>query len=139
MEGRRSLMVCFFGNEVKISGSQREEKCKNKPEKKKKKKEQNHRTPKAERLVMERAGRWAQETVCVCSRPSKHMACPAVTEWALAGQQTAICKHHEGKHQSTLDFLFFFYNFFCKHLIETDPQRLSKVKKKMPFPSWHEG
>lgn len=38
MEGRRSLMVCVFGNEVKISGSQREEKCKNKPEKKKKKK-----------------------------------------------------------------------------------------------------
>lgn len=38
----------------------------------------------------------------------------SVTEWALAGQQTEICKHHEGKHQSTLDF-FFLYNFFCKH------------------------
>lgn len=33
----------------------------------------------------------------------------SVTEWVLAGQQTAICKHHEGKHQSTLDF--FIYNF----------------------------
>lgn len=33
----------------------------------------------------------------------------SVTEWVLAGQQTAICKHHEGKHQSTLDF--FLYNF----------------------------
>lgn len=31
-------------------------------------------------------------------------------EWVLAGQQTAICKHHEGKHQSTLDF---FYIIFC--------------------------
>lgn len=33
--------------------------------------------------------------------------CSFVTEWVLAGQQTAICKHHEGKHQSTLDFLLF--------------------------------
>lgn len=34
----------------------------------------------------------------------------SVTERVLAGQQTAICKHHEGKHQSTLDF---FYIIFC--------------------------
>lgn len=57
----------------------------------------------------------------------------SVTEWVLAGQQTAICKHHEGKHQSTLDF-FFLYNFVVVNTLTTDPQRLSKVKKKCPFP-----
>lgn len=61
----------------------------------------------------------------------------SVTEWVLAGQQRATSKHHEGKHQSTLDFLLF-YNFFFVNTLETDPQRLSKVKKKMPLPSWDE-
>lgn len=62
----------------------------------------------------------------------------SVTERVLAGQQTAICKHHEGKHQSTLDF--FLYNFFVVvNTLKTDPQRLSKVKKKMAFPSWVDG
>lgn len=43
----------------------------------------------------------------------------SVTEWVLAGQQTAICKHHEGKHQSTLDFFFIIFFFFCKHFRQT--------------------
>lgn len=59
-------------------------------------------------------------------------------EWFLAGQQTAGCKHHKGKHQSTQDFFIEFF-VVCKHFLKTDPQRLSKVKKKMPFPSWVEG
>lgn len=62
----------------------------------------------------------------------------SVTEWVLAGQQTAVCKHHKGKHQSTRDFFIEFF-VVCKHFLKTDPQRLSKVKKKMPFPSWVEG
>lgn len=62
----------------------------------------------------------------------------SVTEWVLAGQQTAVCKHHKGKHQSTRDFFIEFF-VVCKHFLKTDPQRLSKVIKKMPFPSWVEG
>lgn len=63
----------------------------------------------------------------------KAMLAP-VTEWVLAGQQTTVCKHHRentSRHET-------FYRIFvvCKHFLKTDPQRLSKVKKKMPFPSW---
>lgn len=79
----------------------------------------------------------------MCSPTVRRLAarawlCSSVTEWVMAGQQTASCKHHEGKHQSTLDF--FLYNFFFfVNTLKTDPQCLSKMKKKMPFPSWAEG
>lgn len=61
-------------------------------------------------------GHWAKEVTvcppaCLPARPPAVSASGedmailgSVTEWVLAGQQTAICKHHEGKHQSTLDF-----------------------------------
>lgn len=62
-------------------------------------------------------GRWAQGAVL--GLPHHQDRCGenlalfiSVTEWVLAGQQTAICKHHEGKHQSTLDFFFFIIFFF---------------------------
>lgn len=66
----------------------------------------------------------------------KAMLAP-VTEWVLAGQQTIVCKHHRETPVDTRLFIEFFV--VCKHFLKTDPQRLSKVKKKMPFPSWVEG
>lgn len=61
-------------------------------------------------------GHWAKEVpVCPPARPpseysGEDMARPgSVTEWVSAGQQTAICKHHEGKHQSTLDFFYIIF------------------------------
>ena len=84
--------------------------------------------------------RRAVSSLCaIGTRMARTRLCLVVTEWVLAGQQTVICKHHEGKHQSTLDFfLFFIIFFFFVNTLETDPQCLSKVKKKMPFPSWDE-
>lgn len=45
----------------------------------------------------------------VGARVARLWLCPVVTEWVTAGQQTAICKHHEGKHQSTLDFFYIIF------------------------------
>ena len=62
--------------------------------------------------------RRAVSSLCaIGTRVARTRLCLVVTEWVLAGQQTVICKHHEGKHQSTLDFFLFFiiFFFFCKH------------------------
>lgn len=65
----------------------------------------------------------------MCSPTVRRLAarawlCSSVTEWVMAGQQTASCKHHEGKHQSTLDFFLYNFFFFCKHF---------KDRPTMPF------
>lgn len=112
MEGKKVLDGLFFGNEVKISGSQGEKSAQPSQKNGKKKKKTK---PKAERLVMERADGGAGHRM-VQRHQNAHgenlALFVSVTEWVLAGQQTAICKHHEGKHQSTLDFLCFFIIFF---------------------------
>lgn len=50
----------------------------------------------------------------------------------LLRAQSVIETHQEGA------FCFFYNFFFFVNTLETDPQCLSKVKKKMPFPSWDE-
>lgn len=62
------MMGICFGNEIKISiGSQREEKCKTKPEKWGKNGKQNEtKNPKVERLVMQRASRGAGQRMRLC-------------------------------------------------------------------------
>jgi hypothetical protein len=116
MEVEKVLDVCFFGNEIKISGSLGEKSAKPSQKNGNKTKQTNkQKDPKVKRLVRQGAN-WVlgkgRDCVPACGQnaSSKDMAMlGSVTEWVIAGQQTAICKHHEGKHQSTLDF--FLYNF----------------------------
>lgn len=136
MERRRSLMGCFFGNEVTYQGPKGRkvqnqarimEETNKQPQPPKKQKQKQKPPPKAEWLVTEGrqggAGHWRP-----CAAP-----CVSVTEGVLAGRQTAIRKHHEGKHQSTLDFFFIIFFFFCKHFRQTH-NAFQRCKRKCPFP-----
>lgn len=104
-------MGCFLATRSRYQGP-KGRKVHNQARKMEKKKKTK---PKAERLVMERADGGAGHRM-VQRHQNAHgenlALFVSVTEWVLAGQQTAICKHHEGKHQSTLDFLCFFIIFF---------------------------
>lgn len=110
------LNGCFLAMKLHI-GVPGGEKCKTKAEKwrgeknQPKKPTKNKKTTQG-RVVGDREGGWGAPGTggdrVPAPMPSERAApFVSVTEWALAGQQTAICKHHEGKHQSTLDFFFF--------------------------------
>lgn len=118
-EGENILMGSFLATKSRYQGPQGR-KVQNQARKMGGGGDKTNKKTKAEWLMERPLGaghRRAVSSLCaIGTRVARTRLCSVVTEWVLAGQQTAICKHHEGKHQSTLDFFLFFslffYNFF---------------------------